>query len=308
MAPNRLIIAGGAGALGQGIAQHFAAKGFDITILTRNPRANSAFNQLAWDGKHAEESWGTTLKGAVLLNLAGELVDRVPTEQNIKLLESSRVEPTLALVAAAKRFGAPTIWLQMSTLAIYGDAGDQLLDESSPAADGPRQMAGVAKAWEQAVSGAPAERLAILRTAVVLQKNTPALGRLKTMTKLFLGGRVASGKQWFSWIHFADFVGSIEFVLANSKISGVVHVTSPNPVTNSELMRSLRKQLKRPWTPPTPAILIRIGARLVFKSDPQLALTGRRALPKKLQANGFEFRYPSLEAALRELLSAEALD
>ena len=305
MTSPRLIISGGAGALGQGVAKHFATKGFDVTILTRDPRQTSPFKQLAWDGKTVSDAWAKTLKGAVLLNLAGELVDRLPTTENIDLLESSRVEPTLALVEASKHFGAPKLWLQMSTLAIYGDAGDQTLDESSPPADGPRQMAGVAKAWEQAVIGAHAERLVVLRTAVVLQKNTPALGRLVTMTKLFLGGRVASGKQWFSWIHFADFVKALEYVIDTPSLEGVVHLTSPNPVTNAELMKLLRTQLKRPWMPPTPALFIRIGARLVFRTDPQLALTGRRALPKKLQANGFEFQFPELKLALKELLSSE---
>ena len=305
MTSPRLIIAGGAGALGQGVAKYFAAKGFDVTILTRNPRQTSAFKQLAWDGKTVSDTWAITLKGSILLNLAGELVDRVPTTENIDLLESSRVEPTLALVEASKHFGAPKLWLQMSTLAIYGDAGDQTLDESSPPADGPRQMAGVAKAWEQAVIGAHAERLVVLRTAVVLQKNTPALGRLVTMTKLFLGGQVASGKQWFSWIHFADFVKALDYVIETPSLEGVLHLSSPNPVTNAELMKLLRTQLKRPWTPPTPALFIRIGARLLFRTDPQLALTGRRALPKKLQANGFEFQYPELKLALKELLSSE---
>jgi uncharacterized protein (TIGR01777 family) len=305
MTSPRLIIAGGAGALGQGVAKHFAAKGFDVTILTRSPRQNSPFKQLAWDGKTGNETWAKTLKGSILLNLAGELVDRVPTDKNIDLLESSRVEPTRALVEASKHFGAPKLWLQMSTLAIYGDAGNQTLDESSPPADGPRQMAGVAKAWEQAVVGAHADRLVVLRTAVVLQKNTPALGRLVTMTKLFLGGQVASGKQWFSWIHFADFVSALDFVIDTPSLEGVLHLTSPNPVTNAELMKLLRSELRRPWTPPTPAFLIRIGARLVFRTDPQLALTGRKALPKILQASGFEFKFPKLKPALKELLSAE---
>ena len=305
MTSPRLIIAGGAGALGQGVAKHFAAKGFEVTILTRSPRQNSPFNQLAWDGKTVSETWAKTLNGAVLLNLAGELVDRVPTEKNIDLLASSRVEPTKALVKAAQKFGAPKLWLQMSTLATYGDAGSSELDETAKPASGPRQMAGVARAWELAARGAKTERLVILRTAVVLQKSTPALGRLVTMTKLFLGGQVATGRQWFSWIHFDDFVRTLEFVISGSKLDGVVHVTSPLPVTNAKLMQTLRGLLNRPWTPPTPAVAIRIGAWLIFRTDPMLALTGRRAVPKKLLEAGFRFQHPELEEALVELLGSE---
>lgn len=306
MPAKRLVIAGGAGALGQGVAKHFASLGFDVTILTRKLRANNPYKQVVWDGKTVNASWGKVLEGAILLNLAGELVDRLPTNKNIDLLASSRVEPTKALVKAAQKFGSPKLWLQMSTLAIYGDAGSAELDETAKPASGPRQMAGVARAWELAARDAKTERLVILRTAVVLQKNTPALGRLVTMTKLFLGGQVASGRQWFSWIHFQDFVRALEFVISASKLEGVVHVTSPLPVTNAKLMQTLRRLLHRPWTPPTPAIAIRIGAWLIFRTDPMLALTGRRALPKKLLEAGFRFEHPELEEALTELLSAEA--
>ena len=306
MATKHLVIAGGAGALGRAVARYFANQGYSVSILTRTARLNIPFRQLVWDGKNVDEAWGKELAGSVLLNLAGELVDRVPTNKNIDLLESSRVEPTEALVRASKEFGAPKLWLQMSTLAIYGDAGEVELNEESEPAAGPRQMAGVANAWEFAARAAKTERLVILRTAVVLQKNTPALGRLVTMTKLFLGGQVGSGRQWFSWIHFNDFVRALEFVISTPKIDGVVHLTSPLPVNNAKLMQTLRRLLHRPWTPATPAWAIRLGAWLLFRTDPMLALTGRRAIPKKLVESGFRFEHPELEEALVDLLSAEA--
>lgn len=299
---TRLIIAGGSGSLGQGVASYFASRGYEVAILTRKEKQGSDFKQLIWDGRTVSEAWGKYLPGSILLNLAGELVDRVPTNKNIDLLQSSRVEPTRTLIAAAKQFGGPNLWLQMSTLAIYGDAGSELLNESSMPAEGPRQMAGVAKAWEKAAVGATTQRQVILRTAVVLQRDTPALGRLVTMTKLFLGGKVSRGTQWFSWIHFADFVRALQFVIDDEKIAGVVHLTSPSPVTNASLMKFLRKKLHRPWTPPTPALAIRVGAWLIFRTDPQLALTGRRATPEKLLASGFQFKFPELDLALDDLL------
>ncbi len=303
---QRLVIAGGSGALGQGVANHFATRGYDVTILTRKIKPISRFKQLVWNGRSVEASWGRSLKGAILLNLAGELVDKVPTIKNVNLLASSRVEPTKALVHAARKFGAPKLWLQMSTLAIYGDAGNLELDETAQPASGPRQMAGVARAWEAAASGSGSQRVAILRTAVVLQRRTPALDRLVRITKLFLGGRVASGRQWVSWIHFDDFIGALEHIIGDETLFGEIHLTSPNPVTNDTLMKTLRSLLHRPWTPPTPAMAIRIGAWLLFRTDPALALTGRRAVPTKLLKNGFAFQYPELEAALKDLLSAKA--
>ena len=295
----KLVIAGGAGTLGRALAQHFSALGFDVVVLSRRLVSVEGARVVQWDGKSADAGWASELQDAVLINLSGELVDRIPTKKNIDLLESSRVEPTLALVAAAKGFGSPKVWLQMSTLAIYGDTGHVELDETSMPADGPRQMAGVAKVWEAAVSGVTVDRLVILRTGVVLEPGTPALNRLVTMTKLFLGGRVASGNQWVSWIDNRDFVRAIESIIANESISGIVHVTSPNPVQNKTLMATLRKKLGRPWSPPTPAFLVKLGGILLFRTDPLLALTGRKAIPRKLLEHGFEFEIESVEDAIR---------
>ena len=313
---KRVVIAGGSGSVGRALARHLGEQGFEVTILTRTPNPTlfpdeTGIRQLQWDGRTTDPSWGREVVGSVLINLAGELVDRVPTEANIDLLEQSRVVPTETLVRAAREFGRPRLWLQMSTLAIYGDAGDQLLDEHSQPADGPRQMAGVAKAWEAAVSHAHAERVVWLRTAVVLQRNTPALNRLVTITRLFLGGRIGSGRQWVSWIHERDFLRAIDFIIANEvqagansdrPIHGPIHITSPNPVQNRELMSTLRHTIGRPWSPPLPAFATRLGAKLLFRTDPQLALTGRRAVPSKLLATGFEFEFPELGPALADLL------
>jgi len=295
----KVVIAGGAGTLGRELVKHFAKQGNDVVVLSRRNGLVDGARVLVWDGRSVSEDWAHELQNSILINLSGELVDRVPTEENIDLLENSRVEPTEALVQAALQFGAPNIWLQMSTLAIYGDAGDQILTESSQAAAGPRQMAGVAKSWESAATDAPAMRKVLLRTGVVLQPGTPALNRLVRITKLFLGGKVASGKQWVSWIDYRDFIRAVDFIIKEPGLSGVVHVTSPSPVTNADLMRTLRNSYNRPWSPPTPALLIKVGATLLFRTDPMLALTGRRAVPQKLLEKGFVFEIDSISKAIR---------
>lgn len=301
---NTVVIAGGTGTLGKAVAAHFSMQGYPVTLLTRTRRDSIPYDQVEWDGKTVNSGWGHLLKDSILINLAGELVDRVPTESNIDILERSRTEPTVALAEAAQKYGTPALWLQMSTLAIYGDAGDTILDENSPAAAGPRQMAGIAKSWEACVTDELADRLVILRTAVVIQPNSPALNRLVTMTKWMLGGTVGSGKQWVSWIHIDDFLRALDFVVSKRAIAGIVHLSSPEPVTNREMMRILRKELHRPWTPATPTWVLKIGAFVVFRTDPKLALTGRRAVPSKLLASGFHFEHPNFAGALSNLLTS----
>jgi len=300
---NKVLIAGGSGSLGLALAERLAHSGYEVSILTRRVKINIPYTQILWDGKSVGVESKELFKNSIIINLAGELVDRVPTKKNIEILKSSRVEPTRALVRAAKEYGSPKLWLQMSTLAIYGDAGEAVLAEDSPEADGPAQMAGVARAWEAEVNPDVAERLVIMRTAVVLQPGSPALNRLVRITKLFMGGRVGSGKQWFSWIHHQDFLNAIDFLI-ESKLNGVVHITSPEPVRNSELMSLLRKSLKRGFAPPTPRLAIKIGALVLFRTDSQLALTGRRAIPTKLENAGFSFKYPTLSGAFKDLLKS----
>jgi uncharacterized protein (TIGR01777 family) len=300
-----VVIAGGAGTLGQALAADLTYLGYQVSILTRSRRPDLVGDQVLWDGRTVDPSWGPLLKDAVLFNLAGELVDRPNSPENTALLQASRVEPTLALVEASTVYGRPLLWAQMSTLAIYGDAGDTFLTEDSPVADGPAQMAGVARAWEAAAAGAKTRRMVTLRTGVVLGNGMPALDRLVTMTRWFLGGQVAEGRQYISWIHVADFLKAMRFLLldpSGQRISGVVHVTSARPVRNRHLMRVLRQRLHRPWTPATPAHVVELGARWLFRTDPALALTGRKGYPDVLVRAGFEFTFPTIDKAFDDLL------
>ena len=302
----KVVLAGGTGSLGRALAPALHAAGHEPVVLTRSPRADVRWRQVSWDGRSVG-AWVDELDGAAVVNLAGELVDRRPTPAGIALMTSSRVEPTRALVAASGAVDTPPpVWLQLSTLAIYGDAGEDELDESSPLADGPPQMAGVARAWEDAVVGASAARLVVLRAGVVLERGTPALDRLVGLARWGLGGRIGSGRQWVSWVHVHDFVAAALWMLEGSApegsaLEGVVHVTSPQPVRNVELMARLRRAVHRPASPPAPAALVRLGA-VALRTDPALALTGRRGVPRRLLEHGFVFSQPTLGPALEDLL------
>lgn len=298
----KIVVAGGSGALGRRLCEDLAERGHEVVVLTRRVRPGP-FRQVEWDGRTVGP-WSAELEGSAVVNLAGELVDRRPTPANVDLLTRSRVEPTRALVAASRLLSAPVpVWIQASTLAIYGDAGDQVLDETAPVAEGPPQMAGVARAWEGAVQDARADRLVVLRTGIVLDNDTPALDRLASLTRWGLGGRVSSGRQWISWIHIEDWLAIVREALepASAGLEGVVHATGPDPVRNADLMAALRVALRRPPAPPTPAVLVRLGAMLL-RTDPALALTGRRAVPARLLAGGFSFAHPRLDEALADLV------
>jgi uncharacterized protein len=296
----KVVLAGGNGALGRRIAADLAARGDDIVVLTRAPVRGGAGRQVRWDGV-SQGPWATELAGSALINLAGELVDRRPTAANIELLTNSRVQPTRALRQAAASLAVPpVVWIQMSTLAIYGDAGDAVLDETAAPADGPAQMAGVARAWETAAKGVTAGREVVLRTAIVLDRGSPAYDRLSALARWGLGGRMGRGAQWVSWLHIADFLAIIRFCLDDAGLAGVVHAASPEPVRNAELMAAFRRCWGRPAAPPVPAWALRLGA-VLLGSDPALALTGRRCAPARLAGLGFEFGFPAIGRALTDL-------
>jgi uncharacterized protein len=297
----KYVIAGGSGALGQRLARHLESNGDEVIVLSRNPSRCHYGTAVYWDAITVGK-WQRHLEGAVIINLAGQLVDIRPTVENIDTLRKSRVDSTLALKQALVDNGwiAP-LWLQMSTLAIYGDCGDTVLDETAKPIRPLPQMTEVAEAWEHAFVDAPAERSVVLRTGVVFDNDTPAMGRLVSITCAGLGGRIASGHQWISWIHIDDFISVIDHIIATRQINGVVHVTSPNPVRNAELMSSLRRLLHRPPALPTPTWAVKIGA-WALGSDPALALTGRRCVPAQLLASGFEFRWTQIDDALGDVL------
>lgn len=296
----KFVIAGGSGSLGRHLSWHFHNAGHEVIVLTRHALPDTVIKQVQWDGKTVGP-WADHLQDAIIINLAGQLVDRPATTKNIELLRSSRVDSTNALKNALTQnnWTAP-LWLQMSTLAIYGDCGDAVLDERAEPVHPLPQMTGVAQPWEEAFAGAPAERSVIMRAGIVLANDTPAMQRLIGLTQAGVGGKIGDGRQWVSWIHVDDFVSAVQFFVDNNDIEGIVHLATPNAVRNEELMSTLRKVLHRPAAPPTPSLLVKVGAT-ALGSDSALGLTGRHCVPQKLADHGFTWRYPELENALQDL-------
>ncbi|WP_323099574.1 SRPBCC family protein [Intrasporangium sp. YIM S08009] len=308
----RVVVAGGSGTLGRALSADLACRGHEVVVLTRSPQADLPHRQLTWDGETVGP-WAEVLREeparTAVVNLAGRLVDVRPTAANVRDLRESRVRPTLALVEASRSLPSPlAAWVQGSTTAIWSDAGETLVTESTPlptGTDALPQMTGVARPWEDATDGANASRLVLLRTSIVLQDGSPAFDRLAGLTKLGLGGRVGSGRQWFSWVHVDDWFAIVRRALGvdnGPSPDGVVIAAAPEPVRNADLMASLRHHLRRPASPPTPELLVRVGS-VPLRTDPALGLTGRHCTSASLEASGFAFAHPAIDGALADLLS-----
>ncbi|MDQ4500709.1 DUF1731 domain-containing protein [Sinomonas sp. ASV322] len=302
-------IAGGSGSLGTSLASDLVCDGQRVVLLTR-ARRPSPFEQIAWDGR-TPGAWSERLGAEPrlnLVNLAGVSLDMPGTPENLAKLEASRVEPTRALVEASRTWARPVErWLQQSAVGIYGDSYAES-DETTPAPQVPG-LAAVVRAWEAAFDGAAAGRSVILRTGVVLAREAAILERLAAVARLGGGGPLGTGEQWFSWIHEADWNRTARAVLGLTTApgedalelpDGVVNATSPYPVQNRELMAHLREFVGIPVGIPAPAPLLRFAAG-VLRTNPDLALDSVRAVPGVLRAARFEFRYPQLSGAFREM-------
>ncbi len=300
----RVVLAGGSGFLGQSVAKTLLGRGYEVVILSRGAsRDGSAIHQLQWDGKTLDE-WSQAVDGArAIVNLTGRSVNCRHTPEHRREIMESRVNSVRVLAEAVARSSQPPqVWVQASSLAIYGDPGDRWCDEDSPHADGFSEE--VCKRWEAEfekvrVTGL---RKVVMRIGIVLATEKGALPVLARLTRLFLGGRVGNGGQYVSWIHVADLTRMVIEAIERPDLSGVFNVTGPNPVTNAEFMRELRLVLHRPWSPPVPAWATRIGA-FIMRTEPSLALTGRRCRPKRFLENGFHFEFPELRGALADLYS-----
>ena len=298
----RVVLAGGSGFLGRRLAKVLIDKGYEVVVLTRGAqREGIAIRYLNWDGKTLGD-WAHSIDGAkALVNLTGRSVNCRHTPEHRREIMESRVNSVRVLGEAGSRCDQPPeVWVQASSLAIYGDPGDRWCDEDAPHAEGFSEE--VCKRWEAEFEKIEAAgmRKVVMRIGIVLDNGDGALPVLGRLTRFFLGGRVGDGQQYVSWIHVADLTRMFIEAIERPEISGVFNVTGPNPVTNGEFMRELRRALNRPWSPPVPAWATHIGA-FFMRTEPHLALTGRRCRPKRFLETGFHFEFPELRGALSDL-------
>lgn len=302
-----IVIAGGSGFLGISLADYLAAAGRQVVILSRTaPKPTGPWRHVRWDARTLGD-WCGHLDGAAgLVNLVGRSVDCIKTPDHKDEIVRSRLEATCVLGLAMRSIASPPpVWVQMSTAHIYGDPPKIICDENSPFGCGFAPSVGHAWEDEFRASALPAQRQVVFRTSFVIGHDRGAgggaLARLRLLVKLGLGGTVASGTQGMSWIHEADMNRIFARALDDPTMSGAYIASSPQPVCQREFMRELRRALGMRIGLPAFAWMVRIGAPLFLQTDPELALYGRYVVPKRLQEEGFEFRYPELRSALEDL-------
>jgi uncharacterized protein (TIGR01777 family) len=298
----RIVIPGGSGHLGGLLRRGLAEAGHDVTVVARG-------EGVRWDGRTLDPS---VVDGAdAVVNLAGRSVNCRYTDENLREMMSSRVDSTKAVgdaIAAAAR--PPKIWLQMSTATIYAHRFDKPNDEVTGVIGGaepdvPRYWdysVEIARNWEaeQDRAATPATRKVALRTAMVM---SPQLGgaftAMRRMAKLGLGGPVAGGAQYISWLHEDDFVRAVLFLLT-ADLSGPVNLAAPNPLPQRDFMRDLRAACRVPFGLPATRWMAELGAWAI-RSDTELLLKSRRVTPTRLLDAGFAFTFPTWPEAARDL-------
>jgi len=305
MHPMRILITGGSGLIGRALASELSAHGHTVTVLSRDPsRAKSLLTgvQIArWDARTAQ-GWGHLADGArAIVNLAGESIAAGRwTPARKRRIRDSRLNAGLAVVQAVQAVAdKPSVVVQSSGAGYYGLQDDQPLDEDAPPGDD--YLARVAVDWEAAT--APLDALGIrrpiLRTGMVLANHGGALVRLRLPFQFFVGGPLGGGRQWWSWIHLADEVRAIRFLIEHPTASGPFNLTAPKPLTNAAFSRVLGQVMRRPALMPIPGWAV----RLLLGEMATVVLGGQRVLPRRLSDLGFEFRFPEARAALCDLLS-----
>ena len=300
----RVLVTGASGFIGSAACDALLARGDEVVGLTRDPeKARRTNPRVAW---HA---WEPTLERPPaeafegvdgVINLLGEKINQRWTEESKRRIMESRRTGTHNLIGTiAGLEKKPKVLVNQSAIGFYGDRGEALVDESTDSGGG--FDAEVVREWEKAAREVESAgvRLVIVRTGHVLDPGGGLLGQLLTPFKLGVGGPIAGGGQYMSWVHIDDEVGILLWALDEEKVSGVVNSTAPNPVTNRELSKALGRALGRPAVVPVPGFVL----DLIFGGEFGAVLKGgQRVAPRRALDLGYEFRHPDLDEALVDLL------
>ncbi len=309
MKTQRIILAGGSGYLGGLLTASLAKQGYEIVVLTRSPNpARTGARDVLWDARTLGP-WAKELDGAAaVINLTGRSVNCRYHETNRRLILESRVLSTKVIGEAISQCAEPPpVWLNSSTATIYKHSFDREMDESGEIAgdkDARDEFSvEVAQAWEGALNDAPtpATRKIALRTSMVFgPKPGTVLRVLRRLARLGLGGSMASGRQYVSWIHEEDFCRAMDWLLSHENLAGGFNICSPNPVTNRDMMAAFRRAVGAPFGLPAAEWMLEVGA-FFLRTETELMIKSRRVVPGRLLASGFRFNFPHLNEALAEL-------
>ncbi len=301
----KILVTGSTGLVGRALVSALAKEGHSACRLVR-PETNAnddagGFN-VVWNPKTGELGGAAVGPDAVVHLSGASIAQGRWTAKRKEELRASRVDVTRALIEAIGRMNAkPAVFVSASAIGYYGNRGDEVLTEESPAGEG--FLADIAKAWEAEALKAEAwrTRVVLARFGIILAKHGGALSKMLTPFRMGLGGRLGSGKQWMSWIALEDVIGILKRAISDAAVSGAVNVVAPEPVTNVEFTKELARALHRPAILPAPSFALRLA---LGREMADALLTGsQRVIPKKLQQVGYAFRYPILNSTLNAILS-----
>jgi len=294
----KIFVTGGTGFVGKTLAPALIRLGHEVTILTRAAKEESS--GVSWvEGDPTQKGrWQEAVKDyEAVINLAGASIFTRWTEETKKMIRDSRMLATRRLVEAIQG-GKVKTFFSTSAIGYYGFHGDEILsEEASPGGD---FLALLAKDWEAEAEEAQKKgcRVVITRFGIVLGEKGGALEQMIPLFNKYLGGPLGNGRQWFSWIHIEDLVRAYLFLLEHPEISGPVNFTAPNPVRNKDLSQWLGKILGRPAFLPAPGFML----RLILGEFGSILLEGQKVIPQKLLQAGFQFQYPEIAPALRQIV------
>lgn len=295
----RVIITGGTGLIGHRVSYWLVRDGHEVIVLSRNSQAKKMppnVQGARWDA-YSAFGWGHLLDGnTVIINLAGQNPANWRwTERHKRRMFASRIDSTEA-VAEAIQFAKekPILLIQASAVGYYGDRGDETVTEATPAGKGFR--ADLCLDWEDVAEQIPIRKV-ILRIGDVLSRDGGFLPSMMTVTRL-AARKLGSGRQWISWVHIDDVAHAIRFLMSNPNSSGVYNLSAPNPVTNAEFMRTLAHTISAPRLISVPGW----GVKVLVGQQAEVVLDSQRVLPARLQESGYRFAFPTIDAALTDLL------
>lgn len=301
----RVIITGGTGLIGRALSADLVSAGHEVVVLSRTPEQSTGLPSVVrverWDTRTGT-GWGHLADGAgAIVNLAGENIgaDRWTDERKRRILDS-RLDAGQAVVQAVEQAAQkPGVVVQASGIGYYGPRGNEEVTEDT--ASGRDWLAQVAVQWE--TSTAPVEamgvRRVVIRSGLVLSAEDGALPRMLPPFRLYVGGPLGNGQQWFPWIHCEDEAAAIRFLIENEEARGPFNLVAPYPLTNAQFSRALSRVMGRPAVMFAPGFVL----KLLFGEMATLLLDGQRAVPKRLLELGFSFQFPIAEAALKNMLT-----